>query len=242
MRVLLVSDLHYALRQLDWVVSVAADYDLVVLAGDNLDVASMVAPDAQVAVLLEYLSRIAAKTTVIACSGNHDLDGRNALGERAAQWLERARAIGVVVDGTLLETADVMVTVCPWWDGPDTRKLVDRQLSADSELVGNRLWIWAYHAPPGASPTSWTGKRYYGDDELAGWIAQHEPAIVLCGHVHQAPFAEGGAWLDRIGPTAVLNAGRQIGPVPTWIELDTETAWARWSSLAGVEEESLTAG
>src|SRR6266436_1309402 len=76
MRILLVSDLHYTLRQLDWVVSVAADYDLVVLAGDHLDVVSPVSPDAQIAVVLEYLARIAAKTTVVACSGNHDLDGR----------------------------------------------------------------------------------------------------------------------------------------------------------------------
>ena len=46
---------------------------------------------------------------------------------------------------------------------------------------------------------------------------------------------------DRLGSTAVLNAGRQIGPVPARIELDTETAWAQWSSLKGVEEASLTA-
>ena len=241
MRVLLVSDLHYTLKQLDWVVSVADDYDLVVLAGDHLDIVSPVAPDAQIAVVLGYLSRIAAKTTVIACSGNHDLDGRNELGERAAEWLDGARAAGVFVDGTQLETDDALVTVCPWWDGPSTCKLVDRQLAADSELVGDRLWIWAYHAPPIESPTSWTGKRYYGDEELSAWIEQHAPGIVLCGHVHQAPFADGGGWLDRIGTTAVLNAGRQIGPVPTWIELDTETARARWSSLAGVEEASLTA-
>ena len=59
----------------------------------------------------------------------------------------------------------------------------------------------------------------------------------MCGHVHQSPFAAGGSWIDRIGQTIVLNAGRQIGPIPTCIELDTETERARWSSLAGVEEE-----
>ena len=31
MRILLVSDLHYTLKQLDWVTSVAGDYDLVVV-------------------------------------------------------------------------------------------------------------------------------------------------------------------------------------------------------------------
>ena len=96
-----------------------------------------------------------------------------------------------------------------------------------------------YHAPPDASPTSWTGKRHYGDEELVAWIEQHHPDMVLCGHVHQSPFVADGSWIDRIGSTTVFNAGRQIGPVPTRIELDTETATARWSSMEGVEERPI---
>jgi hypothetical protein len=57
--------------------------------------------------------------------------------------------------------------------------------------------------------------------------------------VHQSPFAVDGSWIARIGSTMVFNAGRQIGPVPTHIELDTETATARWSSLEGIEERSF---
>ena len=100
MRILLVSDLHYSLKQLDWVVSVADEYDLVVLAGDHLDIRSYVEPDAQIVVVLEYLSRLAAKTTVAACSGNHDLNARNELDERAAVWLQARATSGVYVDGT----------------------------------------------------------------------------------------------------------------------------------------------
>lgn len=236
MRVLVVSDLHYTLKQLDWVSSVAADFDLVVMAGDHLDIASIVAPDAQIAVVLEYLARIAAKTAVVACSGNHDLNASNELGERSARWLEAARGSGVFVDGTRIETDLVMVTVCPWWDGPLTCEVVDRQLAEDAAVVGDRQWIWVYHAPPDASPTSWTGKRHYGDDRLSAWIEQHRPDIVLCGHVHQSPFAADGSWIDQIGSTFVFNAGRQIGPVPACIEIDTDERSARWSSLAGVEE------
>ena len=239
MRILLVSDLHYTLKQLDWVVSVASDYELVVVAGDHLDIASIVEPDAQIAVVLEYLSRIANKTNVVACSGNHDLNARNEHDERAARWLESARDSGVFVDGTRLVTERAIVTVCPWWDGPLTREVVDRQLAADALLVDDRQWIWVYHAPPDASPTSWTGKRHYGDEDLVRWVEQHRPDIVLCGHVHQSPFTSEGAWIDQIGSTLVFNAGRQIGPVPTHIELDTEAESARWSSLAGVEETSF---
>ena len=83
MRVLLVSDLHYDLRKLDWVLAEAAGVDLLVLAGDLLDVASALPLDAQIAVVLEYLRRYAERTTTVVCSGNHDLDHRNAAGEKA---------------------------------------------------------------------------------------------------------------------------------------------------------------
>jgi Icc-related predicted phosphoesterase len=238
-KLLLVSDLHYTLKQLDWVVSVADDFDLVVVAGDSLDISSIVEPAAQIAVVLEYLSRIAAKTAAVACSGNHDLDGDNDLDERYASWLVAAGKAGVLVDGARLELDDVLITVCPWWDGPRTRDVVDRQLADDAAILGDRAWIWVYHAPPDASPTSWTGKRHYGDDALNAWIAQHHPQLVLCGHVHQAPFAENGGWADRLGSTWVVNAGRQIGPVPAHIVIDTHDGHASWTSLEGVEERVL---
>ena len=235
----MVSDLHYTLRQLDWVASVNAEYDLLIVAGDLLDIASIVEPDAQIAVALEYLARFASKTTVVACSGNHDLNARNELDELAAAWLARARTAGVVVDGMRVDADAVMVTVCPWWDGPRTREVVDRQLAADAALVADRQWAWVYHAPPDSSPTSWTGKRYYGDEDLTRWIGQHGPDIVLCGHVHQSPFMPDGSWIDRIGTTMVFNAGRQPGPIPAHIEIDTGVGLARWLSMEGVDERPL---
>jgi Icc-related predicted phosphoesterase len=238
-QILLVSDLHYTLRQLDWVASVAGDYDLLVVAGDLLDIASIVEPDAQIAVALEYLARFATKTTVVACSGNHDLNARNELDEQAARWLEPARTSGVIVDGGRYETDEVLVTVCAWWDGPRTRDVVDGQLAADAALVDARQWVWVYHAPPDASPTSWTGKRHYGDEDLNRWISRHRPDVVLCGHVHQSPFVYGGSWIDRHDGTTVFNPGRQRGPIPCCIEIDTTAGLARWISLEGVEEEAL---
>ena len=56
MRILMVSDLHYTLKQFDWVTQVASEYDLVIVAGDHLSIASPVDPDAQIAVVLEYLA------------------------------------------------------------------------------------------------------------------------------------------------------------------------------------------
>ena len=47
MRLLAVADLHYSLPQFDWVLEVAPDFDVVVLAGDMLELASIVDRRAQ---------------------------------------------------------------------------------------------------------------------------------------------------------------------------------------------------
>ena len=241
MRILLVSDLHYALPQFDWVVSAAPEFDLVVLAGDHLDVSSPVPLDAQSVVVLRYAELIAEQTRLVVSSGNHDLTGPDAAGEQAALWLAaHADLAGFAVDGRSLELDDTLVTVCPWWDGPVGREAVSAQLATDAARRPG-TWIWVYHWPPVDSPTSWTGKRFYGDADVLGWIQEHQPDLVLCGHVHQSPFKPDGHWVDRIGRTLVLNAGNQIGRTPVRIEVDLADGWATWVSMMGVEEQELAA-
>ena len=238
MRILLVSDLHYTLPQLDWVVRMASRYDLVVLAGDHLDISSAVALDAQSVVILRYLALLQAAGRVAVCSGNHDLTGPDARGEQCALWLAEARAAGVPSDGDSLQIGNTRVTICPWWDGPLGRDAVQAQLAADAESRPAR-WIWVYHWPPLGSPTCWTGRRHYGDTELGAWIGRFRPDLVLTGHVHEPPFKPQGAWADRIDGSWVFNAGRQIGPVPAHIEIDLDAGTAAWNSMMGREELRL---
>lgn len=234
LRILLVSDLHYTLPQFDWVVQAAPGFDLVVLAGDSLDISSAVPLEAQAVVVLRYLALMQAAGRVVVSSGNHDLTGPDAQGEQAALWLEEARAAGIPTDGASLQLGDTLVTLCPWWDGPAGRAALQSQLARDAARRPAR-WIWVYHWPPAGSPTCWTGRRHYGDADLSGWITEHRPDIVLAGHVHEPPFKRQGSWADRIGSTWVFNPGRQIGPVPTCIEIDLAEGSARWQSLLGEE-------
>lgn len=240
MRILLVSDLHYSLRQLDWVVQAAPAFELVVMAGDHLDISSSVSLDAQSVVLLQYFALLRAASKVVVSSGNHDLTGPDAQGEQTALWLADARAGGVPTDGDSLLLDDTLVTICPWWDGPLGREAVATQLAADATRRPAR-WIWVYHWPPLGSPTCWTGRRHYGDADVGAWIAEHQPDFVLTGHVHQPPFKPDGAWADRIGNTWVFNPGNQVGPVPTHIEIDLAAGSAVWRSLMGEERISLAA-
>ena len=238
MRLLLVSDLHYTLPQYDWVGSVADRFDVVVIAGDHIDIAGFTDTKAQIVVLTKVLRAIAAKTRLIVSSGNHDLNGYNDAGEKVARWLQRACTPAITGDGGALEIPGHRITVCPWWDGPHTRDRDAVQL-ADEAARRAPSWVWVYHAPPDDSPVSWTGSKHYGDAALVEWIERFQPSIVLTGHVHQSPFRQGGSWADRIGQTWVFNAGRQIGPVPTHVIVDTDAQRAMWFSLAGNEVVAL---
>jgi Icc-related predicted phosphoesterase len=237
-RILLISDLHYSLPQFDWVVKAASDFDLVVMAGDQLNIASSAPIDAQVLVVLKYLDLLHAEGRIVVSSGNHDLTGPGANGEQTATWMADVRARGIACDGDSLLIGDTLFTICPWWDGPQDRLAVHEQLARDARRRPAR-WVWVYHWPPTDSPTSWTGRRHYGDEELSKWITQHSPDIVLSGHVHQPPFRPDGSWADRIGSTWVFNPGNQIGPVPSFIELDLNTDQVTWSSMLGQEQLNL---
>ena len=238
MRILVVSDLHYKLRHYDWLVEASSEVDAVALVGDLADVINAVPHEVQTVVLTNYLDLLAARTSVFVASGNHDLDGPGAHGEQIAAWLQQPMSDAVHVDGKSVDVGDTRFTICPWWDGPITRDEVAAQLAA-AAIDRPKRWVWLYHAPPAGTPLCFDGRRTFPDQDLADWIAEHNPDVVLCGHIHQAPWAEGGSWNARLGNTWVFNAGKQIGPVPPHITLDTEAATATWFGVFESETLSL---
>lgn len=237
MRYLVASDLHYGLQQLDWIAEQATDVDAVVLGGDHLDVVGRAEINAQIALMIPYLGRLADRTTVFANSGNHDLTARRPDGEKEAVWLAEVDP-RVHVDGVTTEFGDDLVSVCAWWEGPITKAELEAQLDEACARERPGPWIWVYHSPPDRSPTSWSGSRYYGDDVLNALIDRYAPDLVLTGHVHEAPFQADGSWHHLIGSTTVLNAGRQSGPVPAHLLVDSATRLATWNTSQG--DETIT--
>ena len=45
---------------------------------------------------------------MILCSGNHDLDERNAEGEKISRWIGEVRELGVACDGDSLTIGDTL--------------------------------------------------------------------------------------------------------------------------------------
>jgi Icc-related predicted phosphoesterase len=241
LRCLLVADLHYSLPQFDWVLAVATHFDLVIVAGDALDIGSSVDFRAQIVVVRKYLALLSKITPVILCSGNHDLDERDDAGEKIARWIGDTNRIGVSRDGDSLSIGNTFFTVCPWWDGPLLRQKIGDQLREAAAARNKGRWVWVHHAPPANSPISWGGTRFMGDLELVQWIERFKPDIVLSGHVHQSPFVSEGSWFDRLGDTWVFNAGHQFGSPPAHIALDLEAGMAFWLSAAGQQYVDLGA-
>ena len=130
MRCLVVADLHYSLPQFDWLLAAAPQFDLVIFAGDALDVGSLVDFRAQIVVVKKYLALLSGMTKVILCSGNHDLDERSAEGEKVSRWIGEVRELGIACDGDGLTIGDTLFTVCPWWDGPLVKQRLERSCAS----------------------------------------------------------------------------------------------------------------
>jgi len=237
-RILAATDIHYRLGQYDWLVANSGSADVITLSGDLADIRSTVPLEAQIVVIERYLERLAESAVVLAVSGNHDLDGPAAHGEQVASWLRGPFQGAVHSDGASVDLDGHRFTMCPWWDGPITRQAVDAQLERAAVDRPER-WVWLYHAPPAGTVLCRDGRREFPDQDLADWITRHQPDIVLTGHIHQAPWTDGGSWHDRIGDTRVFNAGHQIGTIPPHIRLDTTTGTAHWYGIFDSESISL---
>jgi len=229
MRLIFLADLHYSLKQFDWLLAHAGEYDLTVIGGDLLDLGSSLDLDVQIAVIEKYFRLLMKSSKLVVSSGNHDGDSRNAGDESVAQWLQDSRTEGLYVDGDSFDLLDTRITVCPWWDGELSRGEIESQLEREAALVHGR-WIWIHHAPPEGASTSWTGRKSIGDEFLRKWIDRFQPDMVLSGHIHNAPFAPPGSWIDRIGRTWVFNTGRQTGSQPTSLTIDLVAMTAEWNS------------
>ena len=240
MKILLVADLHYSLRQWDWLNDTADRFDLVVVAGDLLDIASIVPLEAQIIVVRKYLQRLTPQAPILVCSGNHDIRSEDETQTRDAAWLRDKKGDHYLADGDHFEQGNFYFSMLPWWEDDAQREQIEQQLVTQREEAAGKRWIWVYHAPPKGTKVAWSGKRDFGDDALPAWIERFEPELVLGGHIHNAPFYADGSWIDNIHGTWVFNGGKQIGSVPCFTVIDTENNKAMWMSAAEAEQAELT--
>lgn len=59
-----------------------------------------------------------------------------------------------------------------------------------------------------------------------GHVFRYQPDLVICGHIHEAPFERhlGGLWHCRIGRTVMVNAGQwHKRRWPCHLQIDRDT-------------------
>ena len=239
MRLLLVSDLHYTLKQLDWVHGGRGPVrrrrhrrrpPRHLVGGRGRRGADRGRSSSTCA-------GCRAKTRLVVSSGNHDLTAtRRGRREAARRWMSPARAArgrgrrrhprdrrhrdhGLPVVGRAAGCAAVGAQLAR--DAERARPAVDLGLPRAARRLAGEL---GRHAALRRRRAPRAGSR------------QYRPDIVLTGHIHQSPFRNGGSWVDRIGDTWVFNAGRQIGPSPTHVIVDPG-APARDVVLAGRQRD-----
>ena len=239
MKLLLVADLHYTLRQWDWLKSVADQFDLIVIAGDLLDIASIVSLEAQIVVIRKYLQRLAPGSPVLVSSGNHDVLSQTEGQTKTAAWLQQERRDKLFVDGDRYEQDGLFFSLLPWWETEDDVARIEALLEEHAISAAGKRWIWIYHPPPAKQSVAWNGRADWGDQHARRWIERFKPEMVLSGHVHQAPFVRNGAWIDVIDGTWLFNSGRQPGSVPTFTVIDTEKDHAIWISTEDAQQARL---
>ena len=215
MKVLLTADLHSNPDWLHWLEEEAGKYDLVCIAGDLLDAFSEVAIQDQVAQVKGFLYRLADKTRVAVCSGNHDafelvqplLPGAEAV--YAAAWLAELReAPELITDGqTRLVPGQLAITTIPFFSPAG----LERSLIEEGKHLKSTHavpWLLIVHDPV----------------RVQSAISRARPDFVHFGHYHGL---EG--YSRRSGSTLFLSAGQRMGgAVPNHIALDSESGLAVW--------------
>ena len=220
MKVLLTADLHCNQGWFRWLEEEAGKYELICIAGDLLNIFSKVAIGDQLVHVRSFLQRLAKKTSVAACSGNHDeieilaplVPGTEAC--YAASWLEELSELPRLIgdERTQLIGSDLIVTTIPFSCSIGLeRKLIEEgeRLKAEHVLP----WLLMSHDPARAE----------------AMISRAKPDFVHFGHCH-----EPDGFSRRSGNTLFLRAGQRLeAAIPNHIVLDSDTGIAVWKCNEG---------
>ena len=198
MKLLAFSDLHRDLDQAAELVSMAAQADVVIGAGDFASVHEG---------LDETIAALAAiGTPTVLVPGNNETE--DALREATASWSAATvlHGGGMTIEGVEFYGLGAGVPVTPWdWS-------FDLDDAMATEMLANcpRGAVLVLHSPPKSHCDSNGADMHFGSPALLQVVEEKSPRLAVCGHIHESWGCE-----SRIGDTPVRN----LGPKGTWIEI-----------------------
>jgi uncharacterized protein len=192
MRLLCITDLHGRLAMLSRILTSASPVDAVLLGGDLTNFGSPID--------VEKVVRLAEESSapVLTVAGNCD----------SAEIDRRLVEMGVSVSGrgTVLGSIAIQgVSGMPPWKGgmySFTEEDLGRLLADGCQQIRDHRRVVLAHVPPRDTRLDRTiFGRHVGSSALRGFIERTQPALVVCGHIHEA------RGIDQIGETTVVNCG-----------------------------------
>ncbi len=198
MKLLAFSDLHRDLEQAAVLVSLSADADLVVGAGDFASVHHGLEPT------IAALAAIEAPTLLVA--GNNETE--DALREASSSWPAATVLHGesIRVEGIDFFGLGAGIPVTPWdWS-------FDLAEEEAAELLDGvpEEGVLVLHSPPAGHVDRSSSGEHLGSAAIRDAIEAKRPRLAVCGHIHESWGAE-----STLGPTRIVN----LGPAGAWFEL-----------------------
>ncbi|MEJ1972087.1 MAG: metallophosphoesterase [Lacunisphaera sp.] len=241
MKILAVSDLHFGLTQFDWVAQQAGNYDLVIIAGDLLDVGGHLDLDAQITVVVKYLRTISAQPacwSAQAITTATRKTKKNETQEYVARWLQRVRSAGPRGRWRQHRSGRPSCFGLPVVGRADHPEAMQRFLLAARPAAGENVAVGA------SRPARRRGRQL----DRQGACGRHLPR-------EHHPRTQSRFRFLRSHPQLAVPHRRSMGlaprtnldfqrrhatrRAPAYIELDLARRTARWVSQAGDEEISL---
>lgn len=188
--------------------------DLIVMNGDITDFGG----ESQVQTVLNEFRSF--KDKLLAVSGNCD---RNEVNQVLDDWGISLKNTGKIIQGVgFFGLAGSGLTPFNTPQEYPENELAQFLLTGWSQVKGAKTKILVSHSPPKGCKLDLTGSRLHaGSKAVRNFIEEHQPHLVLCGHIHEAKG------YDKIGSTLVINPG----PFPysyAWVEIN-ETINFRFS-------------
>ena len=198
MRLLAFSDIHRDLDQARRIAEMARDADVVVAAGDF---GSM---HRGVAQLIDMLVVIETPTVLVPGNNETDDELRDACGGwKAATVLHGS---GFEIDGVSFWGLGGGIPTTPW---PWSYDLTEEEAAAALASCPPDVDVLVLHSPPQGHLDGSRG-RSLGSRALLEAIERVQPAVAVCGHIHECAGQEA-----RVGATRLYN----LGPEWRWIEV-----------------------
>ena len=193
MRLLCITDIHSHRQKFEHILRQEPEPEVLIIGGDFTNFGPPQEAEQLLDLALLYCPR------VLAVAGNCDSSDIDAMLHR--------RGVSVHANGREVNGIGFFgLSAMPTWRG-DMYEFSEKQLDLflaqgyDKVKTLSRL-IMVSHPPPHNTKVDHNnGGRHVGSTAVRTWVEKTTPALVICGHIHEA------RGVDEIGPTKIVNCG-----------------------------------